>query len=78
MGPEHACSGPSLFALRTSIQTWFGHSNCSFTVNTYVHSSKDSHVQMAQSFADKLPKLLPASVEAMTFECLPEDGIVVR
>ena len=43
MGPEHACSGLSLFALRTSIQTWFGHSNCSFTVNTYVYSSKIPH-----------------------------------
>ena len=60
------------------IQTWLGHSNYSFTANTYVHSSKDSHVQMAQSFAEKLPELLPPPMEAMTFEYLPEDGIVVR
>ena len=58
------------------IQTWLGHSNYSFTANTYVHSSKDSHVQMAQSFAEKLPELLPPPVEAMAFECLPEDRIV--
>lgn len=60
------------------IQTWLGHSNYSFTDNTYVHSSKDSHVQMAQSFADKLPELLPPPVVAMTFEYLLEDGIVVN
>ena len=39
------------------IQTWLGHSNYSFTANTYVHSSKDSHVQMAQAFSEKLPEL---------------------
>lgn len=36
---------------------WLGHSNYSFTANTYVHSSKDSHIQMAQSFSEKPPAL---------------------
>ena len=77
---RHSCATIMLYLGYTmkDIQTWLGHSNYSFTANTYVHSSKDSHVQMAQSFADKLPELLPPPVEAMTFECLPEDGIVVR
>ena len=54
------------------IQTWLGHSNYSFTANTYVHSSKDSHVQMAQSFDEKLPELLSPLIEPMIFEVLPE------
>lgn len=42
------------------IQTWLGHSNYAFTANTYVHSSKDSHMQMAQSMSENLPTLGPA------------------
>lgn len=75
---RHSCATIMLYLGYTmkDIQTWLGHSNYSFTANTYVHSSKDSHVQMAQSFAEKLPELLPPPVEAMAFECLPEDRIV--
>lgn len=77
MGPEHACSGLSLFALRTSIQTWFGHSNCSFTVNTYVYSSKIPHTlnailrgdSVTYDNAEKLAKYLGYSVcELFTVE----------
>lgn len=76
---RHSCATIMLYLGYTmkDIQTWLGHSNYSFTANTYVHTSKESHIQMAQSFADKLPELLPPPVEAMTFEYLPEDGIVV-
>lgn len=45
------------------IQTWLGHSNYNFTANTYVHSSKESHVQMAQSFSEKLPALIEPLIE---------------
>lgn len=46
------------------IQTWLGHSNYSFTANTYVHSSKDSHIQMAQTFSEKLPTLGPPVIDS--------------
>lgn len=39
------------------IQTWLGHSNFNFTANTYVHSSPTAHLNMAQTFSDKLPPL---------------------
>ena len=45
------------------IQTWLGHSNYNFTANTYVHSSKESHVQIAQSFSEKLPALIEPLIE---------------
>ena len=34
--------------------------NYNFTANTYVHSSKQAQLQMAESFADRLPSLGPA------------------
>ena len=56
---RHSCATILLYlgySLK-DIQVWLGHSNFNFTANTYVHSSKDSHVQMAQSFSDHLPAL---------------------
>lgn len=56
---RHSCATIMLYLGYTmkGIQTWLGHSNYGFTANTYVHSSKDSHVQMAQAFSEKLPQL---------------------
>lgn len=56
---RHSCATILLYLGYTmkDIQMWLGHSNYSFTANTYVHSSKDSHIQMAQSFSEKLPVL---------------------
>lgn len=56
---RHSCATILLYLGYTmkDIQTWLGHSNYSFTANTYVHSSRDSHVQMAQAFSEKLPML---------------------
>ena len=56
---RHSCATILLYLgySMKDIQTWLGHSNFSFTANTYVHSSKDSHIQMAQSFSDRLPAL---------------------
>ena len=47
---RHSCATILLYLGYTmkDIQTWLGHSNYSFTANTYVHTSKESHVQMAQ------------------------------
>lgn len=39
------------------IQMWLGHNSYAFTANTYVHVSKESHVQTAQSSFEKLPEL---------------------
>lgn len=63
---RHSCATIMLYLGYTmkDIQTWLGHSNYSFTANTYVHSSKQSHVKMAQSFSENLPVLGPAVVEA--------------
>lgn len=62
---RHSCATILLYLGYTmkDIQTWLGHSNYSFTANTYVHSSKESHLQMAQSFSEKLPELAPAFLE---------------
>lgn len=56
---RHSCATIMLYLGYTmkDIQTWLGHSNYSFTANTYVHSSKTSHIQMAQSFSENLPTL---------------------
>lgn len=56
---RHSCATILLYLGYTmkDIQMWLGHSNYSFTANTYVHSSKNSHIQMAQSFSEKLPVL---------------------
>lgn len=62
---RHSCATIMLYLGYTmkDIQTWLGHSNYSFTANTYVHSSKDSHMQMAQTFAAHLPTLTPVMIE---------------
>lgn len=57
------------------IQTWLGHSNYAFTANTYVHSSKDSHMQMAQSMSENLPALGSSVIDATSqYPALP--GII--
>lgn len=60
------------------IQTWLGHSNYSFTANTYVHSSKDCHVQMAQAFSEKLPQLCPPAAEIFPLEPVKNADFGVR
>ena len=57
---RHSCATIMLYLGYTmkDIQTWLGHSNYNFTANTYVHSSKESHMQMAQSLSTYLPPLL--------------------
>lgn len=57
---RHSCATIMLYLGYTmkDIQTWLGHSNYSFTANTYVHSSKDSHIQMAETLSSHLPPLL--------------------
>lgn len=65
---RHSCATIMLYLgySMKDIQTWLGHSNFAFTANTYVHSSKESHIQMANSFSDNLPALGP--VQAATQE----------
>jgi integrase len=63
---RHSCATIMLYLGYTmkDIQTWLGHSNYSFTANVYVHSSKNSHIQMAQSFSENLPALGPSMSES--------------
>lgn len=63
---RHSCATIMLYLgySMKDIQTWLGHSNYSFTANTYVHSSKDSHIQMAQALSEKLPTLGPAIIDS--------------
>ena len=65
---RHSCATIMLYLgySMKDIQTWLGHSNYAFTANTYVHSSKDSHMQMAQSMSENLPTLGPATAVANT------------
>lgn len=65
---RHSCATIMLYLgyAMKDIQTWLGHSNYAFTANTYVHSSKDSHMQMAQSMSENLPTLGPAAAVANT------------
>lgn len=67
---RHSCATIMLYLGYTmkDIQTWLGHSNYSFTANTYVHSSRESHMQMAQAFAEHLPTLGSDLIEPMIFE----------
>lgn len=62
---RHSCATIMMYLgySMKDIQTWLGHSNYSFTANTYVHSSKESHVQMAQTFSENLPLLEPPVAE---------------
>lgn len=56
---RHSCATIMMYLGYTlkDIQTWLGHSNFNFTANTYVHSSPTAHLNMAQTFSDKLPPL---------------------
>ena len=65
---RHSCATIMLYLGYTmkDIQTWLGHSNYSFTADTYVHSSKDSHVQIAQTFSENLPLLAPPVSDIVT------------
>ena len=77
---RHSCATIMLY-LRYSmkdIQTWLGHSNYSFTANTYVHSSKDCHVQMAQAFSEKLPQLCSPTIEFLPSEPIIEGDFEVQ
>ena len=62
---RHSCATIMLYLGYTmkDIQTWLGHSNYNFTANTYVHSSKESHMQMAETLSSHLPPLLGNKVE---------------
>lgn len=59
---RHSCATIMLYLNYTmkDVQQWLGHSNYNFTANTYVHSSKQAQLQMAESLADRLPSLGPA------------------
>jgi integrase len=56
---RHSCATILLYLgySMKDIQVWLGHSNYAFTANTYVHSSKESHMQMAHAFSERLPEL---------------------
>ena len=41
------------------IQTWLGHSNYNFTADTYLHTAPTAHLQMANTYSEKLEELLP-------------------
>jgi integrase len=58
---RHSCATIMLYLNYTmkDVQQWLGHSNYNFTANTYVHSSKQAQLQMAESFADRLPAIGP-------------------
>lgn len=70
---RHSCATILLYLGYTmkDIQTWLGHSNYSFTANTYVHSSKESHVQMAQAFSENLPALGGVVIDASAAPIVP-------
>jgi len=57
---RHSCATIMLYLgySMKDIQTWLGHSNYNFTANTYVHTSKDSHINMAESLSSHLPPLI--------------------
>lgn len=56
---RHSCATIMLYLgySMKDIQTWLGHSNYSFTANTYIHSSNEAHLNMAQTFSEQLPLL---------------------
>ena len=37
-----------------NIQTWLGHSDYNFTANTYVHTERGAHAEMAKEFSENL------------------------
>ena len=77
---RHSCATIMLYLgySMKDIQTWLGHSNYSFTANTYVHSSKDCHVQMAQAFSEKLPQLCSPTIEILPSEPIIEGNFEVQ
>ena len=77
---RHSCATIMLYLgySMKDIQTWLGHSNYSFTANTYVHSSKDCHVQMAQAFSEKLPQLCSPTIEIIPSEPIIEGDFEVQ
>lgn len=58
---RHSCTMIMLYLGYTlkDIQTWLGHSNYNFTVDTYVHSSIGVHEEMTNTLSEKLTELLP-------------------
>ena len=58
---RHSCVTIMLYLNYTmkDVQQWFGHSNYNFTANRHVHISKTPHIQMTESFADRLPAIGP-------------------
>lgn len=77
---RHSCATIMLYLGYTmkDIQTWLGHSNYSFTANTYVHSSKESHIQMAQALSEKLPALPGCDTEIIDCEPPFEGNLAVQ
>lgn len=61
---RHSCATIMLYlgySLK-DIQTWLGHSNYNFTVDTYIHSGMGAHEQMALSMSERLGELLPQNM----------------
>ena len=56
---RHSCATIMLYLGYTikDIQTWLGHSNYSFTADTYIHSAPTAHIDMANTLSEKLPEL---------------------
>ena len=61
---RHSCATIMLYlgySLK-DIQTWLGHSNYYFTADTYVHSSINTHTEMANTLSNRLPELMPKAL----------------
>lgn len=58
---RHSCATIMLYLGYTlkDIQTWLGHSNYSFTADTYIHTIPAAHQEMADAFSEQLPNLQP-------------------
>ena len=56
---EHASQPPHCLK---DIQTWLGHSNYNFTADTYLHTAPTAHLQMANTYSEKLEELLPPQI----------------
>lgn len=69
---RHSCATILLYLgySMKDIQTWLGHSNYSFTANTYVHSSSESQVQMAQAFSEKLSILKTPALDSAAYSAI--------
>lgn len=58
---RHSCATIMLYlgySLK-DIQTWLGHSNYNFTADTYLHTAPTAHLQMANTYSEKLEELIP-------------------